>query len=131
MRDFKKTRGRRAQYLRMAGGMSLMLVLAAVAAGTGSAAWGMYSKFADAAAADAASQNELAALKLQYRNEAAAADGLGTSRGIDAAVRERWGYGLPGEREIDIIRPASTTASTTPQAQSVWGRLMATLFGWL
>ena len=87
MRDFKKGRGRRAQYLRIGTGLSLMVLLSLVAFGTAHAAWDMYYKFSEAAAADAAGQQDLAQLTEQYASVRSTVSELGTSRGMDAAVR--------------------------------------------
>ena len=131
MKDFKKQRGRRAQYLRMGVGLSAMAVLCLVAYGTASAAWGMYGKFTEAAAADQASQQELSGLKTQYDSVSNTVDGLETVRGMGAAVRERYGLGLPGEREIDIIRESTSTAAAAQAPTGFWQGLMQTLFGWM
>jgi hypothetical protein len=123
MRDFKKTRGRRAQYLRMAGGLAAMALLVVVAAGVADAAWGMYGKFIAAAAADAASQQELSALQGQYDGMSASVAQLSTAHGAAAAVRERYGVGLPGEGEIDIIRTATSSAAGAPAQDGFWAGL--------
>ncbi len=130
MRDFKKSRGRRAQYLRMAAGLSVMVLLALVAFGTGSAAWGMYGKFAEAAAADEAGQKELANLQAQYDDMQKTVDNLSTPRGMEAAVRERYGVGKPGEGEIDIIQEATTTAAAADAPEGFWASLWHALFVW-
>lgn len=130
MRDFKKQRGRRAQYLRMGTGLGMMALLAAVAFGTAHAAWSMYGKFANAAAADAASQQEYTTLEAQYQDVSATVEDLGTSRGFGAAVRERYGVGLPGEREIDIVRESSSTAAAAAAPQGFWARLWQALVVW-
>jgi hypothetical protein len=130
MRDFKRQRGRQAQYLRVAIGCSIMVLLALVAFGTAHGAWDMYGKFNEAASDDGDAQQQLAQLQTQYESVSQTVKALDTSRGMDAAVRERYGVGLPGEGEIDVIRQASTTeASSTPQG--FFNRLWDALFGWL
>jgi len=130
MRDFKRQRGRQAQYLRVGIGLCVMVLLSLVAFGTAHGAWDMYGKFAEAAGDDADAQQQLAQLQVQYESVSQTVKELGTSRGMDAAVRERYGVGLPGEGEIDVIRQASTTmATSTPQG--FLHRLWDALFGWL
>jgi hypothetical protein len=108
----------------------MIAALLLVAALCASAAWSMYGKFQEAAAADAASQAELASLKSQYDEASAQADILGTSEGQEAALRERYGVAAPGESEIDIVRQAGAGTSGSTAPQSLWEKLWHALFVW-
>ncbi len=107
--------------------MAALLLLAGVAV---RAAWGMYGKFASAAAADAAAQNELAALAARHAQVGAMVAELSTDRGVESQVRQRYGVGRPGEGEIDIVRQPSTTSDESAGGRGFWRRLWDALFVW-
>ncbi len=130
MKDFKKERGRGRQYLKMGGGLVVLGVLVLVAAGSAQAAWGMYQKFLDASAANAAAQAELATLEAQHATVSATVEGLTTERGLEAAVRQRYGMGHPGEGEIDIVRQPADPAGASAEPQGFWARLWAAVVIW-
>jgi hypothetical protein len=130
MRDFKKERGGGGQYLRMLVGLAGLVALAALGAVSARAAWGMYQKFAEASAADAAAQNELAAAQAQYASVSASVEALDTERGQEGALRERYGVARPGEGEIDIVRPATTTPAAADAPRGFWASLWHALFVW-
>jgi hypothetical protein len=137
MRDFKKDRSirsgkgdRRHQYARMVGGLGVMAALALLAFGTAHAAWDMYQKFSEASSADEAAQGELVTMQAQYQNISTTTDALQTDRGLEAAIRTRYGVGRPGEGEIDIIRQASTTNAAGGTDTSWWARLWRRVFIW-
>lgn len=130
MRDFKKERGRGRQYARMLLGLCLMVAVGAVALGTARAAWGMYQKFSDASVANAGIQSELANLKVQYAAVSETVESLSTSRGLEAAVRERYGSAKPGEGEIDIVRQAPAESESAGAEKSFWSRLWQSIFVW-
>ena len=137
MRDFKKDRSirsgkgdRRHQYARMAGGLGVMVMLALLVFGSARAAWDMYQKFSEASADDAAAQGELANMQAQYQSISSTTDALQTDRGLEAAIRTRYGVGRPGEGEIDIIRQASTTGAGGSSDTSWWSRLWHAVFIW-
>jgi hypothetical protein len=90
----------------------------------------MYQKFTGAAQGDAAAQAELALMQGQYQTVSTTVKGLGTSEGLGAAVRERYGLGLPGEHEIDIVRQATTSANGSAPGPGIWERLWHALFVW-
>lgn len=115
----------------MAAGLGIMAVLAVVAVGSVRAAWGMYQKFSDASVADTASQGELASLQSQYQSVSTTVDELNTQEGMDAAIRERYGVGMPGEGEIDIVQQSTTSAAQATSSQSWLGRVWSALFAWL
>jgi hypothetical protein len=130
VRDFKKERGRSRRILRMLGGVGMLGALLLVAALCASAAWSMYGKFQEAAAADAASQAELANLNSQYDEASAKTDLLGTPEGQEAALRERYGVAAPGEGEIDIVRQQGADTSGPAAPQNLWEKLWHALFVW-
>lgn len=130
MRDFKKERGVGRQYARMLLGLALMGIVGAAAFATGRAAWGMYGKFSEASVADAAMQAELANLKIQYTTVSTTVESLGTDRGLEAAVRGRYGVGLPGEGEIDIVRETPDATQAASEKPGFWTRLWQAVFVW-
>jgi|GEM_PF-524527 len=137
MRDFKRDRSvrsgkgdRRRQYLRMVVGLGAMALLALVAVGSARAAWGMYQKFAEASSADASAQGELTTMQAQYGSVSTTVEQLGTSRGLEAAIRQRYGVGKPGEGEIDIVRQASSSDTQNTDGQSWFDKLLHAVFVW-
>lgn len=137
MRDFKRERlnrstkgDRRRQYMRMVVGLGAMALVALVAVGSARAAWGMYQKFTDASAADAAAQAELGNMQAQYESVSSTVKELGTERGLEAAVRVRYGVGKPGEGEIDIVRQASSSEAQGGGGQGWFESLWHAVFVW-
>ena len=137
MRDFKRDRSvrsgkgdRRRQYMRMLVGLGTMVLLALVAVGSARAAWGMYQKFTEASSADASAQTELTGMQNEYQSVSTTVDQLGTERGLEAAIRERYGVGKPGEGEIDVIRQASSSDAQSKGGQSWFDKLWHAVFVW-
>lgn len=130
MKDFKKERGRSRQYLRVGVGLAAMAVLALVAFGSVRAAWSMYQKFTDASAADAAAQSELSNMQEQYQSVSTTVQALNTSRGLEAAIRGRYGVGRPGEGEIDIVPQAATSTQGGNGPQNWFERLWHAIVIW-
>ena len=100
-----------------------MLALAALAFVAVRGAYGMYGKFAEAAAARAGAESQLAELQGRYASVKADVDAFSTDRGVEAALRERYGVAKPGEGQIDIVRQASTTEPVLQQKnvlQKLW-----------
>lgn len=114
----------------MLGGTCLLAALALVAGLSVRAAWGMYQKFEEAAAADAASQTEVANLKSQYDDASQRTEFLNTKEGQEQALRERYGVAAPGEGEIDIVRPAEGAEGAAAAPQGFWQKLWHALFVW-
>jgi cell division protein FtsB len=129
MRDFSKRRGTEVRhFLQTLGWVLLLLVIAVVAV---RAAWGMYGKFAEAAASDDISQKQLAAMQEQQAQVTSAVESFTSSRGLEAQMRERYGVVKPGEGQIQIVRDS---ASTTPQgvpSENIFIRAWHALFGWI
>ena len=129
MRDFSKRRGTEVRrFLQTLGWVLLLLVIAVIAV---RAAWGMYGKFAEAAASDDISQRELAAMQEQQAQVAASVDSFSTSRGLETQVRERYGVVKPGEGQIQIVRDSSSTAPQVAPSKNVLMQVWQSLFGWL
>lgn len=94
------------------------------------AAWGMYGKFAAASEARGDAEARLAQLKTQYTHVEAQVADLNTDRGVEAAVRERYGVARPGEGEIDIVRHASSSESGSRGDESWFAKFWRSLFVW-
>ncbi|MEK7109122.1 MAG: hypothetical protein AAB919_01670 [Patescibacteria group bacterium] len=114
----------------MALGFVVMAALGAVALGSARAAWDMYQKFSDASAADAAAQSELAGMQAQYQGVSGTVSDLQTERGLEAAIRARYGVGKPGEGEIDIVRQATTSSQSVGGGQNWLERLLGAVVIW-
>lgn len=130
MQDYRRRRASRQDVTRAGLGALGVIALALVAFFAIKGAWGMYTKFAAASEADAASQVELATLKSQVSQVGASAEALSSDRGVEAGVRERYGVARPGEGQIDIIRREATT--TTPRAAepNIFVKIFRALFVW-
>ena len=130
MWEFKKRRRTSAaQIARISLGCLGVLALALVAFGAARAAADMYGKFSEAAAARAGAEAQLFELTARDQNIKAEVAALATERGVEAALRERYGVAKPGEGQIDIVRqPASSTPITQPPG--LWQKLWQLLFVW-
>lgn len=129
MREFKKRRTRGADIVRVAIGSLGILVLVAVAIGGSRAAWGMYGRFSDAAAARVAAERQLAYAQERYQNIEKNIAELSSDRGIEAELRQRYGVVRPGEGQIDIVRQ-STSTEVLRQEPTFLGRLWRSLMVW-
>ena len=129
MRDFKKERGLSRRYLRMGLGLAGTLVLLLVAFAVTRAAWGMYGKFAEAAAARSDEEAQLVELEARYNEVKSNVTEFESPRGVEAQVRERYGVVRPGEGQITIVRTASTTQQSARQG-SWWDKLWSVIHVW-
>lgn len=123
MREFKKRRTKGTEILRVSLGILGVMALAAVAFFAARATWDMYGKFAAAAAARADAEAELAELQGREARIREEVESLSSERGVEAAIRERYGVAKPGEGQIAIVRQASSTEALRPQAgflESLW-----------
>jgi cell division protein FtsB len=129
MREFKKRRTLRAEILRVGSGLLGVAALALVAFGASRAALAMYGKFTEAAAARAGAETQLS--ELQTREQVIKTDvaALSSDRGVEAAMRERYGVAKPGEGQINIVRQA-TTSEALHQGPGFWQKVWQTLFVW-
>lgn len=126
MAPLAKRQLRRAYSIRFGLRVVAVLLLLFVAVFAVRAAWRMYERFTGAAAAREAAEGSLAALESQEEILRAQLSALSTDRGVEAAVRERFGVVRPGEEVIHIVRTGRAT-STEPSSPSLWIRLR-TLF---
>ncbi len=118
-----------AEVVRAALGSAGLLILGAVAFVASNAAWGMYGKFAEAAAARAGAETQLHDLQSRDQKIQADVQTLSSDRGLEAAARERFGVVRPGEGEIRIVRQ-STSTELLRQESGFWQRLQHFLFVW-
>jgi cell division protein FtsB len=129
MSEFKKRRTAGAELVRVGAGCLGVAALGALVFVAGRGALDMYGKFAEAAAARAGAQAQLAELDGRYQKVKTEVDTLSTDRGLEGAARERYGVALPGEGQINIVRPASTTEPVA-QKNGVFEKLWNLLFVW-
>jgi cell division protein FtsB len=128
--DFRKRRNMKKEIPRMLLGVAGIVALAGLTFVAARAAWDMYGKFAAASEARSDAETQLAQLQTQYERVEAQVAELTTDRGIEAAVRERYGVARPGEGEIDIVRHASTSDSGARGSESWFRKLWNSLFVW-
>ena len=129
MREFKKPSRRKIDPVELAKSLGLLAFLGVLAFVAARGAYGMYGKFSQAEAARALAENQLTDLQKRYSSVKTQVDALNSSRGMEAAVRERYGLGRPGEGEIDIVQEASTSAPVAAP-QSFFQKLWHLLFVW-
>lgn len=89
----------------------------------------MYSKFSQAAAAREAAEARLEELKREESQATEGVEELGTARGLEAAVRERYGLARPGEGAIVVVRPTDTKESKNTDT-NWWERVWHAIFPW-
>ncbi len=130
MQDYRRKRAGRQDVTRAGLGALGVLLLALIAFFCMRGAWGMYTKFAAASAADAAAQVELETLKGQVSQVGASAEALSSERGIEAGVRERYGVARPGEGQIDIIRREATTTAPKADEPNIFVKVFRAIFVW-
>ena len=128
--DFRKRRNMKKEIPRVLLGCAGIVALSGLTFVAVEAAWGMYGKFAAASEARSDAEARLAQLKTQYANVEAQVAELNTDRGVEAAVRERYGVARPGEGEIDIVRHASTSESGGRGDESWFAKFWRSLFVW-
>lgn len=130
MRDFTKRR-RGDTLRRFFFGLAAVAVLLFVTFGAVRAAWGMYGKFAEAANANDAAQQNLVQMKAQEASVGAQVASLSSQEGQEAQLRQSYGVALPGEGEIQIVREAPTSTSPAASAPgNFFARIFRALFVW-
>lgn len=129
MQDFQKRRGYKAQLWRMALGLAALAALVAITYLAGQGAWRMYGKFTQAAAAHQAGQARLAELTREHERVAEGVEELGSDRGLEAAVRERYGLARPGEGQIVVVRPEHDELGAL-EPVGFWQRLWDAFIVW-
>ena len=130
MREFKKRRSSRQEWVRAAAGVLGALVLLVVTSYMVSAAWGMFGKFRAASRGQENARAALANLETQKAQLGASLASISTPEGQEKELRERFGVVKPGEGEIQIVQaPATTTNAPEPQ-EGWWARVFHALFVW-
>ncbi len=89
----------------------------------------MYGKFTQAAAAREAGEARLTGLMREEEHAKERVAQMGTARGLEAEVRERYGLARPGEGEIVVVRPKDEAVGAVPE-RGLWERLWGALFPW-
>src|SRR5260370_1197585 len=112
MRDFTKRRNRGGILRRFLLGTCMVALLTFVTFGAVHASWGMYGKFAEAASANDAAQQNLSQMREQKASVETEVAHLSSPVGQEAQLRQSYGVALPGEGEIQIVR--ETASSSAP-----------------
>ncbi len=105
-------------------------VLLFISSASVKAAWEMYQTFDIAAAERAATEAELAVLYAEHAAMTATLESFSSGRGLEAAVRERFGVVRPGEGEIRIVRTEGTAVAEEETNSNPFSRLFDALFVW-
>lgn len=103
MNDYRKPQ-QSHDIARFVAGSCVILVLFVISIMAVRSAYGMYQTFSGASTEAEGAAAELAALKAQHEQVKETLEALGTERGVEEAVRERFGVARPGEGEIRIVR---------------------------
>ncbi|MES2202922.1 MAG: hypothetical protein V4474_01190 [Patescibacteria group bacterium] len=130
MQDFRKRRNIRSEVLRATISTAGVVGVGVLAYFAVHGAWGMYQKFAAASAASAAAEQNLAELQARHAEVETEATELGTPRGVEGALRERYGVARPGEGQITVVHQAASSTSGDASDQGWWGKLWHALFVW-
>lgn len=109
-------------------GASVLLLF--VSSASVKAAWEMYQTFDIAAEERAMAEAELAALELEHAQMSAILKSFGSERGVEAAIRERFGVVKPGEGEIRIVRVEESGTVEEAAHGNPFSRLFNALFKW-
>lgn len=119
----------RADLLLRSVGMTLsVIVLAAATVLCALAAWNMFGKEREATSESNGAAEQLALLSSQQTEVQSDIAELSTDRGVEAALRERYGVALPGEGIIEVVDPESSamgtaTSSSNNLLQEIWQRV--------
>jgi len=125
------TRRRRVDVPRFLLSVSFIFLLLLVTFSVAHAALNMYGKFAEAAASNDASQQNLKDLQTQEASVQAQVDALVTPEGQEAQLRQSYGVALPGEGEIQLVQKNdATTASAASQGGNIFVQILRALFVW-
>lgn len=131
MPEFRKRRTRAELLVKMTGIVAGACLLGLVAFWSIMAAWRMYLKLQDATDQSDAAASELALLQKQDAQVTKDIASLSSERGVEAALRERYGVIRPGEGIIQVVEtsPAATSSMGTA-SQNLLERVFHTLFPW-
>ncbi len=130
MQDFKKRHTKVNHSLRFGFALMGMLLLAGIAGLAASSAWGMYGTLKAAVADRHDAETELASLQADKTRITADVDSFSSQEGLEAQVRERFGVALPGEGEIQIVRPETDDAVQPAAPENPLVRIFHALFVW-
>jgi len=103
MPEFRKRRTRAELLVKMTGIVAGACLLGLVAFWSIMAAWRMYLKLQDATDQSDAAASELALLQKQDAQVTKDIASLSSERGVEAALRERYGVIRPGEGIIQVV----------------------------
>ena len=131
MRDSRKRHTRAELLLRAGGIIAGAILMLLMAGGSALAAWHMYERLEMATDAADSAKSQLALLSAQSDKVSGDIANLSTSRGVEAALRERYGVVKPGEGVIEVVDapPASSTGEEGASG-GFFARLFHTLFPW-
>ena len=129
MQDLHQRRGYRYRLMRALVGTGGLVLLALIALVMARGAWHMYGKFSQAAAAREAGEARLADLTEEQDRVRGVVNEPGTSRGVEAEVRERYGLARPGEGEIVVVRQNGEDTGAAGEL-GFWERLWSAFFVW-
>jgi len=129
LRDFKTHHTRDHAVWRFFLALCVTGILLVISTLSVRAAWDMYQTFNTAMIERSATESELATLHAAHVAMLATVKSFSSDRGLETAVRERFGMVRPGEGEIRIVR---TKEEETPEAgePSKFGQLFNALFTW-
>jgi cell division protein FtsB len=105
-------------------------VLLFISSATVKAAWEMYQTFDVASKERSSTETELEVLRKEHTTMTASLAEFSTDRGVEAAVRERFGVVKPGEGEIRIVRTKSIEPVEEVAGDNPFSRLFGALFTW-
>ena len=125
MQDFRQRRRPFLRALVSTLSLALLLFLAAVA---GRAAFEMYGRFVRASESSAAAEGKRVELKSRLLRAGEEVEALRGERGVEAALRERYGVARPGEGEIRIVRKMPEAAAS--EGPNILERIWEMLFVW-
>lgn len=128
MHDFRQRRGYGRGFARALLGTAGLALLLFLAVAAGRAVFEIYGKFTRASDRSAAAESKRAQLQTELERAKDDVEALGSERGVEAALRERYGVARPGEGEIRIARQA---LPEPPGAGQNWlERLWDSIFVW-
>jgi len=130
MFDAKKRLTRAEVFVHLMAVLVGTAIICFFAFGAALAAFRMYGKLETATAAADEAQGQLSRLTLADASVKSDIEGLTSNRGVEAALRERYGLIKPGEGVIQIVEAKSSAmASTSPSTGNVFEEVFHVL-GW-
>lgn len=108
----------------MLAGLLALVVIAA------SGVWSIYQKERASAILKQEALSQLNDLSTEQSQLVASIGELQTERGKEAALREQYSMAAPGEGEVVIVEPASSTAPSAPTSTSFASWIKSALPWW-